>query len=77
MSKVISISDEVYPIDDILKDLEESKDNIKDLAVVTVCKDGTAFVIHTGLSFMHLALACKLMDKEFNSMVELAEELKE
>lgn len=75
MSKVINLSDDVYPIHDVIKDLEDLKDTIKDLAIVTILKDGTAFVSHTGVSFMHMALACKLMDKEFNNMIELAEEL--
>lgn len=74
MSKVIKISDDIYPIDDVIKDLQSLKDTVKDLIFVTILKDGTAYVSHTGLNFMNMALACKLMDKEFSNLVDLTQE---
>lgn len=73
MSEVINISDNVYPIEDVIVDLVEIKDTIKDLVIVTISHEGTASVSHTGLSLTHMALACKLLDKEFNNMLDLNE----
>lgn len=74
LSKVININSDVYPLDEVLKDLNNLKDNIDDLVIVTILKDGTAFVSHTGLNFLHMALACKLMDKEFSNLIDLNED---
>lgn len=74
MSKVVKISDDVYPIDDVIKDLESIKTDIKDLIFVTILKDGTAYVSHTGVGFINIALACKLLDKEFSNLVDLNQE---
>lgn len=71
MSKVIPISGDIYPIEDVIKDLIEIKDKIKDLVIVTVLEDGTAYVSHTGLNFLHMALACKLLDKEFSNLIDI------
>lgn len=70
-NKIVPINEEVYPLDTLLNDLEDIKHNIKDLVMVVVLNDGTAYISHTGLNIMYAALACKLMDKEFNNMVEL------
>lgn len=77
MDKVISISPDIYPIADVIKDLTDIQNDVKDLVFVTILNDGTAYVSHTGLNFMHMALACKLLDKEFSNLVELAQEEEE
>lgn len=69
VNKIIAISDDIYPIDDVIKDLENLRDKLEDIVFVTFLKDGTATVSHTGLNFKNMALACKLMDAEFNAMV--------
>lgn len=69
MTKVVSISDDVYPIDEVIHDLENIRDKLEDVVFVTFLKDGTASVSHTGLNLKSMALACKLMDVEFNAMV--------
>lgn len=74
-NKVVTISEAVYPLDIVISDLEEIKDKIKDLIFVTILKDGTAHVSHTGANLSDLALACKLMDKNFNDIVELEKEI--
>lgn len=77
MAEIVSISDSVYPIDEVINDLDKIKDTIKDIVFVTILKDGTAYVSHTGLNFMLMALACKLMDKEFDNLVNLNSEEEE
>ena len=74
MSKVVSISDKVYPVQDVIDDLVEASDSIKELVIVGILKDGTAYVSHTGPTLADLALACKLMDKEFSNLVDINEE---
>ncbi len=74
MTKVVTISQDIYPIDVVISDLEEIKDNIKELIFVTILKDGTAYVSNTGANLADLALACKLMDKNFNDVIELEKE---
>jgi hypothetical protein len=74
VSKVVPISNDIYPIEDVIKDLSEIKDKVKDLVIITILEDCTAYVTHTGLNFLHMALACKLLDKEFNNLIDNVEE---
>lgn len=71
MSNIVKLHDEVYTIDEVINDLETGKELIQDIVFVTILKDGTAIVSHTGLPLHHMALSCKLLDKEFDNMVEL------
>lgn len=69
--KVVKISDNIYTMDEVIRDLTELKEHIEDIVFITFLHDGTATVSHTGLKIQHAALAAKLLDVEFNNLVHL------
>ena len=71
MADVVKLNDATYTLDEVINDLESGKELIQDIVFVTILKDGTAVVSHTGLPLHHMALACKLLDVEFSNMVQL------
>lgn len=71
VDNVVKINEDIYPIADVIKDINALQDKIQDMVFVTLLKDGTATVSHTGLTFSSMALACKLLDVEFNNMIQL------
>lgn len=74
MAKIINLGNEVKASDTIINELLEVKTDIKDLVVfVTLKEQEVAYISHTGLSLSQLALACKMLDKEFMEIIDLQE----
>ncbi len=71
MAEIVKLNNSVYTIDEVINDLEIGKDKIQDIVFITILKDGTVTVSHTGPPLHTIALACKLMDVEFNNLVQL------
>jgi hypothetical protein len=68
MSKVINITDEVYPVQDLIADVAKEIDEVEELLVIIINKDGTSSICHSGLSLAELAISSKMIDYEFNKL---------
>lgn len=74
MSKIINISDKVYPINDYIEDLKAQAHDIKDIISVALYNDGNAYVTHTGLPLKELALAGALIQYEIQNLINSTNE---
>ena len=75
MSKVISMSDEVYPVLEMLEDIKSEVHDLSDLLAVLIDKDGNATVLHTGLPLAQLTLAATLIQYEAFTTIDSEKEV--
>lgn len=69
MSKVIKISDDLYPVDELIADLVKDSDTYKQLLCVLIDDKGGMQLCHSGMSVAELAIAVKLVDKELTEQI--------
>jgi hypothetical protein len=66
MSNVVKLSTDLYLVDELLADMVKDAHEIKHLLVFYVTDNDAVSFCHTGLSLAQLAVAGKLLDKEFD-----------
>ena len=75
MSKVIPLSEDTYPVHEMLEDIKAEASNLTDLLAVLIDKDGNATVLHTGLPIAQLTLAATLIQYEAFETIDSEKEI--
>lgn len=69
MTHVINISKDIYPVHELLADLDGLRDKISDLVIFVQLKNDDSYVAHSGVSLSCMALVCQSVAKNFNDMI--------